>query len=191
MVALPVLAISIGALAAEGKGDGAAKKPGYRLPASVLVACPVMSRLKLSQEQVSKIKELEAETNKKIAAAFKQCEADGKKKAAYYKQRGELLEALNTAVVAVLDEGQKKKYDAGLAVVKNCKAKIGKLRGEHKKAMSAAGGDKQKRAALQKKYQEQVKPLRQEMEKQLDEKVGKQPEPAEKKTGKKAAKKAE
>ncbi len=185
IVAVVVLALSCGAMAQEGKVGGSKNKNGCRLPASVLVACPIMSRIKLTEKQVEAVRNLEATTNKSIVTASKECERSGKKRNAYYKRRGELLSELNTKVLALLQDGQKKKLEAGKAIVAACAKRMSKVRGEHMKAMRAAGADKDKKAELRKQYQTKVQPLKGQMEKQLDEKVGERQVVA----GKKAAKK--
>jgi hypothetical protein len=180
MVAL--LALGCAGLAQEGRGGGngngavkasSKREKGYRLPASILVSCPVVRRIKLSDEQIRKVKAAQAKANQGIAEAFKKCEAQGKGRSAYYKQRRKLQDGVRKDLEAALTEEQKKKYDAGRAVVTDYYRKLGKLRGDHGKAMRGAGDDKQKVAQLREKYREQAERLKTERDKDLDSKVGK------------------
>jgi len=185
VVVASVLALSCGAVAQEGKSNGSKNGSSCRLPASVLVACPIMSRIKLTEKQVEAVKELETEIHTGIKEAHKEC--NGKKRA-YYKKRGKLLAELDSRVQALLDDAQKKKFEAGRAVIASSAKKISKVRSEHMKAMRAAGTDKDKKAELRKQYQAKVKPLREERDQQLDEKVGKRRKIAKKPAEKNAAK---
>ncbi len=184
LVIVAMFALFGTALAQDATTNGATKtgkhKLGYRLPASVLVSCPVMSRVKLTVEQVADVKKLEAETNVKIAAASKECEGNGKKRDTYYKKRKELLAALSGKIDALLTPAQKAKVEAGRAVVATYDAKLTKIRGEHTKAMRAAAKDKDRQAELRKAYQGKIAPIKTEMDAELDSKVGARAAPVKK-----------
>jgi hypothetical protein len=170
--------------ATNGVKKAAKDKPGYRLPASMLVSCPVMSRVKLTDEQVAEVKKLETETNGKIAAASKQCESSGKKRTTYYKKRKELLTALSAKVDALLTPAQEKKVEAGRTVIAAGNTKLSRIRRKHYKAMRAAKGDKDKLAELRKAYQTNIAPIKKEMGTELDSKVGTRPTPVRKRKSK-------
>lgn len=132
-------------------------------PVSIL-RCPVVSRLALTEEQVKKVTAIDAEFVKKADEAAKDL-----KGAEALKKRFEIMEEFRPKVVEVLTDDQKKKHEAGMAVVKEFKPKID----EAQAAVKAAGKDKDKRAEAQKKFKDLVA----EQDKALTEKVGPKPAP--------------
>jgi len=154
---LAVLAVGLAlcgaALAAEGKVS----------PTSIL-RCPVIVRLALTEEQVKKVTEIDAEYVKKADEATKDL-----KGAEALKKRFEVMEEFRPKVVEVLTDDQKKKHEAGMAVVKEFKPKLE----EAQAAVKAAGKDKDKVAEARKK----AKDLMAEQDKALTEKVGPRPAP--------------
>jgi hypothetical protein len=182
-----VMFLAVGAVAPAGEGNGkqppsgGKKSPGYRLPSSILVSCPVIRRLKLSPEQVASIKKMQAENNSKIEAHAKEAAGDPKKRDAYYRERRKLLAALREQVAGELDEDQRRKYDAGRKVVLEYDGKVRQVLSEYLKTRREAGGDEAKVAAARKAYDEKKAPLVAEMNRLLDEKVGKLPEPKKRK----------
>jgi hypothetical protein len=145
------LALCGAALAADGK------RP--KSPAMSFLKCPVVMRLALTEEQVTKVKALDTECAAKADEAAKDL-----KGAEALKKRTEVMEEFRPKLVELLTDDQKKKHEAGMAVVKEFKAKVE----EAQAALKAAGKDKDKRAEAQKK----VKDVMAEQDKALNEKVG-------------------
>jgi len=183
LVMVAALALCCTAMAQEdngAKGKSRANKQRCRLPGSMLFYCPIMSRIKLTEEQTAKVKALEKASNKKILAAFKESQSGGEKRSDYYQKRGEILEALKKKAFALLDDEQQKKHQTAQAIVERHSKGIDKVRAEHYKALRAAGKDKKKAAGLRKEYKQKVTPLRAEMYKELDSKIGKRSVPVKK-----------
>jgi hypothetical protein len=185
---LAVLVACSAVIAAEGgKGNGraAAKKKsrGYRLPGSVLTSCPVISRLGLDAEQVARVRKLEGEVHRQIAEAGEQAAGDPRRKSAYYKKRGELLAGLRADVVGLLSRAQRRRYEAGQAIVEEYERKIGEAMKEYLQARRAAGGEQDKIAAARQVYDEKKRPLVTERDCRLDDEVGRRPQKKSRKGG--------
>ncbi|MHC4914409.1 MAG: hypothetical protein ACYTGB_02875 [Planctomycetota bacterium] len=165
-----VLALCCGAFAQEeGGGEGekpkkkarAARKPTYK---SILKGDPLVARLGLTEEQVKKVEELEAETKAAFDKMVEEAGEDRKKLRGVTLKLPELYDGLRAKIVELLNDDQKKKYEAGVAVLAEFKTKKEAIMAE----MKAAGKDRDKRKEAQKK----LRGLGAELEKVLDEKVG-------------------
>ncbi len=169
-----VLALCCGAFAQEEGGDGggekpkkkarAARKPTYK---SILKGDPLVARLGLTEEQVKKVEALEAETKTAFDKMVEEAGEDRKKLREVTMKLPELYDALRAKIAELLNDDQKKKYEAGVAVLAEFKTKKEAAMAE----MKAAGKDRAKRTEAQKK----LRGLAAEMEKALDEKVGPKP----------------
>jgi hypothetical protein len=172
-----VLALCCGAFAQEEGGDGgegekpkkvkkarAARKPKYK---SILKGDPLVVRLGLTEEQVKKVEALEAETKAAFDKLVEEAGEDRKKLRQVTMKLPELYDALRAKIVELLNDDQKKKYEAGVAVLAEFKTKREAIQAE----MKAAGKDREKKKEAQKK----LRGLQGELEKALDEKVGPKP----------------
>jgi hypothetical protein len=149
------LALCCTALAQDdGGGDGKKKGGGGRAPKyrSLLRSCPVLMRIAFTDEQKTKVTELEGE----VQADFDKAVADaGDDRAKLKEVRAKVVElhtGLREKIVALLDEEQKKKYDAGMTLVADYKTKIGE--------------------AMKAKERDKAKELKAEQETKLNEVVG-------------------
>lgn len=170
LMSLAVLALCAAAVAAAERGRR--PQPG-RAGAAVPdpKTDPVLTRLGLTAEQTEAIAKLCAEAKAKIAELPK---ADPKPKAAEVKAKtAAILEELKKAIREALSAEQQAKYDAAMQLVADCEAKCKSAMDERAKAVKAAKGDKAVAAEAGSKCQEAIKALQAELEKALDEKVGK------------------
>ena len=81
-------------------------------------------------------------------------------------------------VVGLLTKAQRRKYDAGQAIVEEYDRKVGEAMKAYLRARRAAAGDKEKIAAARQDYDEKKRPLMTERDRRLDEEVGTRPEKA-------------
>jgi hypothetical protein len=116
------LSLTVGASAAQGGGKGVTS----------ILKCPVVCRLGLTEEQMTKVKELDTEYSAKIAEAVK--DLKGAEKATKTK---EIMAELRTKVVELLTDEQKTKHEAGMAILAE-----GKEKAEMEKALDEKVGPK-------------------------------------------------
>jgi hypothetical protein len=128
-----------------------------------ILSCPVIARLGLSEAQLKKVTALEAEYDKKITAVGI-CQGDEG-----IAKRRETEAEFREALVELFDAGQKKRYAAGLAVLKEFRPSLDDARA----ALEEAGGETGDRT----RAQGQLDAVLAAQDKALDEKVG--PKPAE------------
>jgi Spy/CpxP family protein refolding chaperone len=156
--------------AGTGKGPGG----GAYTPVSVTVDAktdPVLSRLALTDEQLKTIDKINTEAESKKAEFLK---TDPKPKG---KEIGDKCKEIRAETLKkireVLTADQQTKFDAGQTLVTDFDAKKKAAADERSTAVKAAGADKDKKDAAIKAYDEKVAALKADLEKALDEKVGK------------------
>ncbi|GEM_PF-3547555 len=169
-----ILAFSAAALAEEATPG----RPSRGGKSTNVKDHPVLSRLGLTDEQTKKVEDALAAHRKKVAEDLKAAKGDGqgvpdvaKIMAAAKGADGEA----NKVVREALPEELRAKFDVGAKIVDDFTAKNQKLNEEFM-ASAAAGGDKDKMKEAQKAFKAQSKALVDDMNKELDEKVGKRPE---------------
>lgn len=165
-----LLAFCTAAFAASGRPPGG----GAYQPVSVTVDAktdPVLSRLALTDEQLKTVEKINAEAEKKKEDFLKgDPKPKGKEIGDKCKElRAETLKKIREALTA----DQQTKFDAGQTLVNDFDAKKKAAAEERAAAVKAAGTDKDKKDAATKAYDEKVAALKADLEKALDEKVGK------------------
>lgn len=184
MVLAMALALSLGAWAcAQDEGGEAGgeeapapkkpkqpgKRPGAPQQKGLVEGCPVLSRLGLTEEQLGKAKEIETEFNAKVEDLRKEA-GDDKAKKRELPQKIEALRGEYAAkIAALLTEEQKKRYDAGMAILADYKAKLQEAMTALAAAKKEAGKDKVKEAMTA--HNQTLKDLEAERDKALDEQV--------------------
>jgi hypothetical protein len=150
-------------------------RPKLRAPRPLVASCHVLSRLGLSEEQMAKVKPLDEEIRKKYEEYKKQAGEDQAKQAELNKKLWELFRESRKKVVALLTEEQKKKYDEGMEILRGYYPKFGALKQAYAKARERAGKDRKKHKEISDNFRAKRKELWTEVNKKLDEKVGKRP----------------
>lgn len=170
-----ILAFCATAFAAKAPGGGE-KGPAAGGKEAVVVsvdakAHPVLSRLALTEEQLKAVEKINADSEAKKAELEK---ADPKPKA---KELGdkckELLAEGLKKVREALTADQQAKFDAGQTLMADFETKKKAADEEKAKALKDAAKDKDKKDAATKAYDEKIAALKAELDKGLDEKVGK------------------
>lgn len=166
-IAVVVIASCTAFAGTKGGGKGAGKGPEIAKPDAVL------SRLALTEDQAKAIDKLVEEAKAKKEELMK---ADPKPKASELADKVKaIVEELNKAIRAALTADQQPKFDAGMAAIAEFETKSKEAKAETTKAVKDANKDDAKIEEAKKAGEEKLNALKTEMEKALDEKVGKLP----------------
>jgi hypothetical protein len=175
LAASVMMAFAVAAAAGE-----AADAPKPAAPAASLARLhPVVGRLGLGDEPLKKIDEILGEHRQKLLAAAKEMQAEGKALdlAKWQDQQKQLQAEANKKVREAVPAELQAKFDAGVKVMEEFAPRQAKLQEQVVAALKDAAGDKEKIQAAQKDIVEKARALAQELNKELDEKVGKMPQP--------------
>ena len=176
------LALAASAFAAEGEAPPPpAKPPAY----SASRQDPVIGRLGLTDEQAKKADEAFADWGKKMAEFVKDLREkaaagkapDQEAMAKFIEQQKALMAERDKQVRELLSAEVQAKYDAGKKLQQELNDKIKKLQEEMQATMKEAAGDAAKLREQVKAFQDKVKAEFEALNKALDEKIGKLPEP--------------
>ncbi len=140
----------------------------------------VLGRLGLTDEQIRKIDAIFAEYDKKVRDLYKKLNSAEADKRAVYKKFRAQQDALNAErdkkILEVLTAEQQKKYELAKKLLAEDAEKRKKMYPVIRAAYKDAGRDREKRKAVQKKFADTFRTMREALQKALDTQIGKLPE---------------
>ncbi len=138
----------------------------------------VLGRLSLTDEQIKKIDAIFVACDTKVRDLYKKLHSGDADKRGVHKKYREQQAALNAErdknIYEVLTAEQQKKYDLAKKIIAEFDAKLTKLRKEYTD-IRRLKGDRAKMKEALKKLNAKIRAVHVELQKQLDEKIGKLP----------------
>jgi len=185
LAAFAALALAAPAFAAEGEAPPPPAKEPAKPPAyAASKHDPVIGRLGLTEEQAQKVDEAFSEWGRKMAEFVKELREkaagkapDQEAMAKFIEQQKALMAERDKKIREQFSAELQAKFDAGRKLMEELNVKVKKAQEEMQAAMKEAAGDAAKVREQLKGFQEKVKAEFEELNKALDEKLGKLPPP--------------
>jgi hypothetical protein len=138
---------------------------------------PLFQRMALNQEQLGKIEKVLSEASKTLREALEKIKSEGNSADAVRLKEKEYAAECKKKIRESLPAELQAKFDAGMKILEEAAAKMKTLQDELVTARAQAGGDQDKFRKAERDIVDKYSVLEKEMYRELDEKVGKVPEP--------------